>query len=92
MPNWLSRIWGAKPHVMTTVPEPTTQPVDDPLFTRFKQNGYRCPDCGGTLLTGPKGGSAVNVTCSDCEARFNVGVAFGEPFFIERLNGTVISR
>ena len=92
MPGWLSRVWGTKPHVIQTLPEDSGPKVEDMLLTTFRKNGYKCPDCGGILHTGAEGGCAVNVECSDCEARFNIGVAFGEPFFIQRLNRTVISR
>ena len=31
----------------------------------------RCPDCGGEILTGPEGGSSLNIKCIVCNSRFN---------------------
>ena len=59
--------------------------TDNSLLARFKRAKYRCPDCGGSLLMGPEGGCAVNVKCDRCAHEFNVGFAFGEAFFIERI-------
>lgn len=32
----------------------------------------RCPDCGGGLLVGPRGGLSMNVRCEDCGNEFNI--------------------
>jgi hypothetical protein len=32
----------------------------------------RCPDCGGELRSGPRGGLGVNMACQQCGAEFNV--------------------
>lgn len=44
--------------------------LSDGELTEIGQ-GY-CPDCGGSLLWGPKGGSSQNVMCSLCRQEFNV--------------------
>lgn len=34
----------------------------------------KCPDCGGRLLYGPRGGAAINVKCDSCGNKFNVAI------------------
>lgn len=48
-----------------------------------------CPDCGGQLLKGPRGGGAINVLCAKCGHEFWVGRPFPTqrlPIFPEELN------
>jgi ribosomal protein S27AE len=41
----------------------------------FLERTGRCPDCGtGDLLWGPTGGVSVNVMCSRCGTKFNIGL------------------
>lgn len=35
-----------------------------------------CPDCGNLLQAGPTGGMSMNMTCSCCEAKFNIMPGF----------------
>ena len=44
--------------------------------------GGKCPDCGGDLLEGPRGGMAINVKCEGCHNKFNVPP---RPFKPERI-------
>ena len=41
-----------------------------------------CPDCGGSLLRGPRGGATVNIKCITSDHEFNVSfwgrMALGE--------------
>jgi transcription elongation factor Elf1 len=44
----------------------------DEQITRTIDQGT-CPDCGHRgFILGPRGGSAVNIECGGCGARFNV--------------------
>lgn len=61
---------------------------DDSLLARFNRANHGCPDCAGALLMGPEGGCAVNVKCEGCGHEFNIGLAFGEAFFVERIRWT----
>jgi hypothetical protein len=42
----------------------------------------RCPDCGGGLCEGPRGGMSVNYACMECYSEFNLiwvlGMVVGE--------------
>jgi DNA-directed RNA polymerase subunit RPC12/RpoP len=61
--------------------------IDDPE-TLAKLREMRCPDCGGRLLKGPRGGAGRNVTCGSCAEKFNlIGIAsgIGFTFAAERL-------
>ena len=40
-------------------------------------NQGKCPDCGGQLLKGPRGGAAINVMCEKCRHEFNICGPFG---------------
>lgn len=72
MIEWMTK-WFRKPKVGTD------------LLGHIRSTG-RCPDCRvGTLLVGPEGGSAINVRCASCGSEFNIGYAFGEARFVERI-------
>lgn len=96
MLGWLSRFFGREPKQAPHGREPNPalemyeraqreREADDSLLGKLKRNGGRCPDCSGDLLMGPEGGCAVNVECDACGHRFNIGMAFGGPFFVERI-------
>ncbi|HEY4759593.1 MAG TPA: hypothetical protein VIH42_03335 [Thermoguttaceae bacterium] len=34
----------------------------------------KCPDCGGGLLEGPRGGMSTNYCCSSCHSEFNLTI------------------
>lgn len=53
-----------------------TQWLDDATLARMS-DGY-CPDCGHRgFILGPRGGSAINIECGGCGARFNVAQGIG---------------
>jgi len=37
----------------------------------------KCPDCGGKLLPGPRGGSSQNFCCAICHSEFNLTIIAG---------------
>ena len=80
MCRWLKR-WFSKPE---QPPFLAYQVKGDTLLDRFRTTG-RCPDCDGDLHVGPQGCLAVNVKCSGCANEFNIGFAWGEAFFVERI-------
>jgi len=47
-----------------------------------KLNTGKCPDCGGQLLEGPRGGFAMNIKCESCGQVFWVS---WPPFIPERI-------
>ena len=44
-----------------------------------------CPDCGGRLLEGPSGGLCINMKCSQCGNKFNVGFFESRVVHFERI-------
>jgi hypothetical protein len=46
-----------------------------------------CPDCGGKLLEGPRGGMSVNHCCSKCHSEFNL-TFLAEAVIGERISDT----
>lgn len=45
-----------------------------------------CPDCGSTgFYLGPSAGLCQNIECAECHQRFNVGIADGSIFHVERI-------
>jgi hypothetical protein len=46
----------------------------------------QCPECGGVLLRGPRGGASRNLTCRSCKMKFNaLGFEIGQALGAERL-------
>lgn len=71
------------------IPEFSFHDTDD--LTGFEQdiiNMIRaCPDCGGLMEAGPKGGMSQNCYCSDCKAGFNLC----PPLLYERITNRMVA-
>jgi hypothetical protein len=59
-------------------------PPENPLLAKYQETG-QCPDCGGNLMSGPRGGCCINVMCDTCGARFNTGWVDQWPIYMERI-------
>lgn len=47
-----------------------------------------CTFCGqDSFYEGPSGGASQNITCSNCGARFNIGLIPGGPVLLDTLSG-----
>ena len=65
------------------MPDRPLDPVDRGLLA----NGW-CPDCGGKLIAGPRGGEAQNFYCSNritCRQGFNLTFVDGKLVIADRI-------
>lgn len=76
--KWLKRLIGCKKIERTSKEHDVLSPDEGRMVF---QTG-RCPDCGGGLAEGPRGGLSQNFCCVMCHSEFNLtwlpGAVHGE--------------
>jgi len=74
--NWVDQLWSLL--ASREVQRSSKEREDLTDYERHViHQANKCPDCGGGLLPGPRGGSAQNFCCAVCHSEFNVTVIAG---------------